>query len=136
MANEPASARQTGEHTHAASKVKRCSKNMLCDLERVRAALRSGARPQQIHGKHSVTKRSLKPETIVHGPDGDLLILARWGRVTLLGRMWDEERIEHARNECVKMDVNKISGYNKGAITATETDAPDCGPHVVPSPAQ
>ena len=109
---------------------------MLCDLNRVRAALRSGARPQQIHGKHSVTKRSLKPETIVHGPDGDLLILARWGRVTLLGRMWDEECVEHARNQCVKMDTNKISGYNKEASTAITSDAPDCRPHVVPSGAQ
>ena len=76
---------------------------MLCDLERVRAALRSGARPQQIHGKNSVTKRSLKPETIAHGPDGDVLILARWGRVTLLGRLWDEECAERARSTCVKM---------------------------------
>ena len=71
---------------------------MLCDLERVRAALRSGARPLQIHGKNSVTKRSLKPETIAHGPDGDVLILARWGRVTLLGRLWDEECAERARS--------------------------------------
>ena len=122
MANEPASARQTGEHTHAASKVKRCSKNMLCDLERVRAALRSGARPQQIHGKHSVTKRSLKPETIVHGPDGDLLILARWGRVTLLGRIWDEER---ARSPCVQMGGNGVPLDNKEAIAAIKADAPN-----------
>ena len=136
MANEPASARQTGKHTHVARKVKRRSKNMLCDLERVRAALRTGARPQQIHGKNSLTKRSLKPDTIAHGPDGDVLILARWGRVTLLGRMWDEECAERARSPRVEMGPNKISGYYKGAITATETDAPNCGPHVVPSAAQ
>ena len=106
---------------------------MLCDLNRVRAALRSGARPQQIHGKHSVTKRSLKPETIVHGPDGDVLILARWGRITMLGRIWDEER---ARNMCVQMGGNWVPGDNKEAIAATVTDAPDCRPHVVPSGAQ
>ncbi len=65
---------------------------MLGDLERVRAALRAGARPQQICGTDSLTRRALKPDAIAHGPDGDVLILARWGRVTLLGRMWDEER--------------------------------------------
>ena len=106
---------------------------MLCDLNRVRAALRSGARPQQIHGKHSVTKRSLKPETIVHGPDGDILILARWGRVTMLGRIWDEER---ARSPCVQMGGNGVPLDNKEAIAATVTDAPDCGPNAVPSAAQ
>ena len=95
---------------------------MLCDLNRVRAALRSGARPQQIHGKHSVTKRSLKPETIAHGPDGDLLILARWGRVTLLGRMWDEEC---ARSLCVKMKGNRVPLDNKEAIAAIKADAPN-----------
>ena len=62
---------------------------MLGDLERVRAA-----RPQQIYGTNSMTKRCLKPDTIAHGPDGDVLILARWGRVTLLGRLWDEECAE------------------------------------------
>ena len=95
---------------------------MLCDLNRVRAALRSGARPQQIHGKHSVTKRSLKPETIVHGPDGDVLILARWGRVTMLGRIWDEER---ARSPCVQMGGNWVPLDNKEAIAAIKADAPN-----------
>ena len=95
---------------------------MLCDLNRVRAALRSGARPQQIHCKHSVTKRSLKPETIVHGPDGDVLILARWGRVTMLGRIWDEER---ARSPCVKMGGNWVPLDNKEAIAAIKADAPN-----------
>ncbi len=95
---------------------------MLCDLDRVRAAQRSGARLQQIYGIHSVTKRSLKPETIVHGPDGDLLILARWGRVTLLGRMWDEEC---ARHLCVKMEGNRVPLDNKEAIAAIKADAPN-----------
>ena len=63
---------------------------MLCDLERVRAALRAGARPQQICGINSLTRRALKPDTVAHGPDGDLLILARWGRMTPLGHLWDE----------------------------------------------
>ena len=65
---------------------------MLCDLERVRAALRAGARPYQIYGVDGCTKRAKQPDTIAHGPDGDVLILVRFGRVTMLGRMWDEER--------------------------------------------
>ena len=77
---------------------------MLGDLERVRAAQRAGARPQQLCGRNSLTKRALKPDTVAHGPDGDLLILARWGRMTLLGRMWDEECAERARSRspCVE----------------------------------
>jgi len=71
---------------------------MLGDLERVRAALRAGAQPQQICGRDSLTRRALKPDTIAHGPDGDVLILVRWGRVTMLGRLWDEERAERARS--------------------------------------
>ena len=71
---------------------------MLCDLERVRAALRAGARPQQICGINSLTRRALKPDTVAHGPDGDLLILARWGRMTPLGHLWDEECAERARS--------------------------------------
>ena len=76
---------------------------MLGDLERVKAALRAGARPQQIFGRNSMTKRSLKPDTIAHGPDGDVLILARWGRVTPLGHIWDEQCVERARSPCVQM---------------------------------
>ena len=63
---------------------------MLCDLERVRAALRAGARPQQICGINSLTRRAIRPDTVAHGPEGDLLILARWGRMTPLGHIWDE----------------------------------------------
>ena len=65
---------------------------MLCDLERVRAALRAGARPYQIYGVDGCTKRAKQPDTIAHGPEGEVLILVRFGRVTMLGRMWDEER--------------------------------------------
>ena len=65
---------------------------MLCDLARVRAALRAGARPQQIYGIDGCTRRAKQPDTIAQGPDGDVLILVRHGRVTMLGRLWDEER--------------------------------------------
>ena len=98
---------------------------MLGDLERVRAALRAGARPQQICGTNSLTKRALKPDTVAHGPDGDLLILARWGRMTLLGRLWDEEYAERARSPCVKIGGKSVTLESKGAITATLPDAPD-----------
>ena len=100
---------------------------MLSDLERVKAALRAGARPQQVCGRNSMTKRALKPDTVAHGPDGDLLILARWGRVTLLGRMWDEERAERARSRspCVQRGEKQVPSESKGAITATLPDAPD-----------
>ena len=67
---------------------------MLGDLERVRAALRAGAHPQQICGRDSMTRRALKPDKIAR----DLLILVRFGRVTMLGRLWDEERAERARS--------------------------------------
>ena len=67
----------------------------MSDLERVKAALRAGARPQQVYGIDSLTRRTLRPDTIVHGPDGDVLVLVRWGRVTRLGRIWDDERDEH-----------------------------------------
>ena len=125
MASEPASARQTGGHTPAARRVKAFLETMLGDLERVKAALRTGARPQQIYGTNSMTKRCLKPETIAHGPDGDVLILARWGRVTLLGRLWDEECAERARSPCVKMGGNRVPQDNKGAIAPTKADAPN-----------
>ena len=76
---------------------------MLSDVERVRAALRAGAQPLQIFGKDSLTRRALKPDTIAHGPDGDVLVLVRWGRVTMLGRIWDEERAERrSRSPCVQ----------------------------------
>ena len=63
---------------------------MLSDLERVKAALRAGARPQLVFGMDNLTRRTLKPDTIAHGLDGDVLVLVRWGRVTRLGRIWDE----------------------------------------------
>ena len=47
------------------------------DLERVRAALRVGAQPQQVYSIDGCTKRAKQPDTIAHGPDGDVLILVR-----------------------------------------------------------
>ena len=100
---------------------------MLCDLERVRAALRAGAQPQQVHGINALTRRTKQPDTIAHGPDGDVLILGRWGRVTMLGRMWDEERAERARSRspCVKGGETQVPSESKGANTGTIPYAPD-----------
>ena len=72
---------------------------MLCDLGRVKAALRAGAQPQQIYGIDGCTRRAKQPDTIAHGPDGDVLILVRHGRVTMLGRIWDEERARSPRGQ-------------------------------------
>ena len=129
MASELASARQAIDITlMARGKGKAASfENMLGDLERVRAALRAGAQPQQIFGKDSLTRRALTPDAIAHGPDGDVLSLVRWGRATVLGRTWDEERAERARSRSprVKMGGNRVPLESKGAIAATITDAPD-----------
>ena len=43
---------------------------MLCDLERVRAAQRAGAQPQQVYGIDGCTKRAKQPDTTAHGLDG------------------------------------------------------------------
>ena len=87
---------------------------MLSDLERVKAALRAGARPQLVFGTDSLTRRYLKPDTIVHGPDGDVLVLVRWGRVTRLRRIWDEERDEHrSRSPCVQRGVECVDTDSK-----------------------
>ena len=87
---------------------------MLSDLERVKAALRAGARPQLVFGMDSLTRRTLKPDTIVHGPDGDVLVLVRWGRVTRLGRIWDEERDEHrSRSPCVERHQEVVVAISK-----------------------
>ena len=87
---------------------------MLSDLERVKAALRAGARPQMVFGMDSLTRRSLKPDTIVHGPDDDVLVLVRWGRVTRLGRIWDEERDEHrSRSPCVQRGEQAVDAESK-----------------------
>ncbi len=97
---------------------------MLNDLERVKAAMRAGARPQLVFGIDNLTKRCLKPDTIVHGPDGDVLVLVRFGRVTMLGRLWDLERDEQ-RGQCVKRGEKLISTENKEADISTLPHAPN-----------
>ena len=97
---------------------------MSSDLDRVKAALRAGARPQLVFGTDNLTRRSLKPDTIVHGPDGDILVLVRFGRVTALGRLWDLERDEQ-RGQCVKRGEKLISTENKEADIATLPHAPN-----------
>ena len=89
---------------------------MLGDVERVRAALRAGAQPQQICGKNSLTRRALEPDTIAHGPDGEVLILAPFGRVTRLGGLWDEERTERARSRspCGQRGETPVTSESKG----------------------
>ena len=89
---------------------------MLGDLERVRAALRAGAHPQQICGRDSMTRRALKPDAIAHGPDGDVLILVRFGRVTMLGRLWDEEMAgrDRSRSPCGQRGETQAQADNKG----------------------
>ena len=63
-----------------------------------------------------MTGRALKPDTIAHGPDRDLLILVRFGRVTMLGRLWDEERAERARSRspCGQRGERDAEANNKG----------------------
>ena len=89
---------------------------MLNDSERVRVALKAGVRPQQVCGRDSLTKRVLKPDTIAYGPDGDVLILARFGRMTRLGRMWDEQRAERSRSRspCVIPREEPVPADSKG----------------------
>ena len=99
---------------------------MLSDVERVRAALRAGAQPQQVFGIDSLTRRTLRPDTIVHGPDGDVLVLVRWGRATRLGRIWDDERAEHrSRSPFVQRGDKSVSPESKEAHTATLPYAPN-----------
>ena len=120
MASELASARQAEARAGARRGVKArtassLARTMLCDLERVRAALRAGAQPQQVYGIDGLTKRAKQPDTIAHGPDGDVLILVRHGRVTMLGRLWDEERAERARSRspCVQGGETQVPSESK-----------------------
>ena len=62
------------------------------DLERVRSALRSGVQPVQVEMRDATTRRALHPAVIVYEADGGVLELAKHGRVTRLGRLWDQER--------------------------------------------
>ena len=62
------------------------------DLERVRSALRVGAQPVQVEMRDTATRRALHPAVIAYEADGGVLELAKHGRVTRLGRLWDQER--------------------------------------------
>ena len=61
------------------------------------AALRAGGRPQQINGIDGCTWRAKQLDTIAQGPDGDVLILVRHGRVTMLGRARGQRPSETTR---------------------------------------
>ena len=63
------------------------------DLERVRRALRAGARAVQVEMRDAATRRALHPAVVAYEADGGLLELAKHGRVTRLGRLWDQERL-------------------------------------------
>ena len=100
---------------------------MLGDIERVRAVLRAGAHPELVYGKDSLTRRAMKPDTVVHCPDGDVLMLVRFGRVTMLGRLWDEQRAERNRSRSPRgqRGEKQVPPEGKGAITGILPDAPD-----------
>ena len=81
----------------------------LGDVERVRVALRAGARPEMLYGRDNLTGRTLKPDLIVRAPDDDVLILMRYGRVTRLGMIWDE-----LRSPCVILPEEPVLADSKG----------------------
>jgi len=62
------------------------------DLERIRRALRAGAQAVQVEMRDAATRRALQPVVIAYEADGGVLELAKHGRVTRLGRLWDQER--------------------------------------------
>ena len=62
------------------------------DLERVRSALRAGAQAVQVEMRDAATRRALQPVVIAYEADGGVLELAKHGRVTRLGRLWDQEQ--------------------------------------------
>ena len=62
------------------------------DLERIRNAIRSGVQPTEVQMKDPTTRRGLHPAIIAYEADGSVLELAKHGRVTRLGRLWDQER--------------------------------------------
>ena len=81
-----------GKDEHARVARYTAFRSMMSDVERVRAALRTGAKPLQVQGRDWTTHRTLQPMTIAYEPDGGVLELAKYGRVTRLGRLWDQER--------------------------------------------
>ena len=120
----PESVREEGKKEHVRNFL---FESLLGDIERVRAALRAGARPELVYGKDSLTGRARKPDTIAYGRDGDVLILARFGRVTMLGRLWDEERTERTRSRSPRVQERgkQVPPESKGAITGISAYAPD-----------
>ena len=61
------------------------------DEERVQRALDFGATAVSVHCTDAMTRRAHQPDVIAHGPDGDVLQLARRGKVTALGKEWDKQ---------------------------------------------
>ena len=62
------------------------------DLERIRNAIRSGVQPTEVQMRDPTTRHGLHPAIIAYEADGSVLELAKHGRVTRLGRLWDQER--------------------------------------------
>ena len=62
------------------------------DRERIRNAIRSGVQPTQVQMRDPTTRRGLHAAIIAYEADGGVLELAKYGRVTRLGRLWDQER--------------------------------------------
>ena len=62
------------------------------DLERIRNALRVGTQAVQVEMRDAATRRALRPVVIAYEVDGGILELVKNGRVTKLGRLWDQER--------------------------------------------
>ena len=62
------------------------------DIERIRKAIRSGVQPTEVQMRDPTTRRGLHPAIIAYEADGGVLELAKHGRVTRLGRLWDLER--------------------------------------------
>lgn len=62
------------------------------DLTRVRRAQQAGAQPVQVPMRNATPRRAFQPMTIAYEPGGGVLELAKYGRVTRLGRLWDQER--------------------------------------------
>ena len=100
---------------------------MLGDVERVKAALSAGAQPQEVYGRDSVTKRTLEPDLIAHGPNDYVLIVVRFGRVTMLGRICDEHRAQRSRSRspCGQKKEKQVPPESKGADAGTPTYAPN-----------
>ena len=77
------------------------------DLQRVRNALRAGAQAVQVEMRDAATRRALHPAVIAYEADGGVLELAKHGRVTRIGRLWDDER---ARERALKDTATEQGG--------------------------